>query len=443
MKQISSFLFLLAIAAVSNFSAAQKSTSTKIAQHQLVSVANGYSQNSVNAAIFRQNSIVTHNKTQFIAFYDDEGYMVLGKRRLNSQKWELQRTQYKGRVWDAHNIISIMVDGDGFLHVAFDHHGHPLNYARSIAPESLTLGDKLPMIGTHENNVTYPEFYRLADGNLIFVYRAGRSGGGDMVMNRYDRKTRQWERVQTVLLDGERQRNAYWQLYVDRLGTIHLSWVWRETANVASNHDLCYARSKDGGISWEKSTGEPYSGVINAANAEYVAFIPQNSELINQTSMTADRHGNPYIASYWRSQDSNVPQYRLVWFDGKTWKQQQVSNRTTPFSLSGVGTKRIPIARPRVVVNHKGKKVEVLYIFRDEERGSKVSMAYSSDLNAGDWKYTDLTDFSVGSWEPSHDSELWKNRKKLHLYVQLVEQGDGETTVQMAPQPVYVLEVKQ
>ena len=52
-----------------------------------------------------------------------------------------------------------MVDGEGYVHVSFDHHGHKLNYCRSIAPGSLELGDKMPMTGLDEGNVTYPEFY--------------------------------------------------------------------------------------------------------------------------------------------------------------------------------------------------------------------------------------------------------------------------------------------
>ena len=78
------------------------------------------------------------------------------------------------------------------------------------------------MIGNEEEDVTYPEFHLLADGGLLFVYRSGASGRGNMVMNRYDVKSRKWERVQDVLVDGENKRNAYWQLYVDQSGTIHL-----------------------------------------------------------------------------------------------------------------------------------------------------------------------------------------------------------------------------
>ena len=318
-------------------------------QH-LVEVGKGYSCTSVNTTVFRNNSLITHGDEQYISYYDAEGYLVLGKRKLNSELWTLHRTQYRGNVKDAHNIISMIIDGEGYLHISFDHHGHKLNYCRSIAPASLELGEKMPMTGVDEGNVTYPEFYSLSDGDLLFVYRSGSSGRGNLVMNHYSLKEHKWSRVQDVLIDGENKRNAYWQLYVDEQGTIHLSWVWRETWQVETNHDICYARSFDNGVTWYKSSGEQYELPIKLSNAEYACRLPQNSELINQTSMSADAGGNPYIATYWRDPDSNIPQYRIVWNDGKVWHHRQVIDRKTPFTLKGGGTKMIPIARPRIVV---------------------------------------------------------------------------------------------
>ena len=48
----------------------------------------------------------------------------------------------------------------------------------------------------------------------------------------------------------------------------------------------------------------------------------------------------------------------------------------------------------------------------------------------------------MGSWEPSFDTELWARSKRLHLFVQNVGQGDGETLENLPPQPVSVLEWK-
>ncbi len=419
--------------------AAQSAANGCLSGARAVEVGKGYSRTSVNTTVFRNNSLVTHGNEQYIGYYDEEGQLVLGKRKLDSEVWTLHRTQYRGNVQDAHNVISLMVDGEGYLHVAFDHHGHPLNYCRSLAPGSLELGDKEPMTGIDEDNVTYPEFYRLSGGNLLFAYRSGSSGRGNLVLNGYDVHSRKWRRIQDVLIDGEELRSAYWQLCVDERGTIHLSWVWRETWHVETNHDLCYARSSDNGVTWHKSNGEKYELPIRAANAEYACLIPQGSELINQTGMSADAAGNPYIASYWRDDDSPVPQYRLVWHDGRQWHSRQVSDRRTSFSLKGGGTKMIPISRPRIVVDGG----EILYLFRDEERGSRVSMAHTADVANGIWRVSDLTEFPVGAWEPSHDTELWKQKRRLHLFVQKTMQGDGEQMVEVAPQPVYVLEVAE
>lgn len=411
-----------------------------IYSQQLVPVSDGWANNSVNVTVFRKNSLVTYKDTQFIAYYDNDGCLILGKRKLPKGEWILHKTQYTGNVSDAHNSISIMVDGDGYLHVSWDHHGHPLRYAKSIAPLSLELGDKQPMTGELEENVTYPEFYKMPNGDLIFIYRDGQSGKGNLVLNRYNVKTKTWNQLQKNLIDGEGKRNAYAQSCVDDKGVIHISWVWRETPDVATNHDLCYAKSLDGGITWMNSMGEKYTLPIIAETSEYAALIPQNSELINQTAMTTDSKGNPYIATYWREKNSDIPQYHIVYNKHNEWKVMNLNFRNTPFSLKGGGTKRIPISRPQLIVDTKGKNTNLFLLFRDEERGGKVSMAVCKDIDGKKWAIRDLTDFSVGSWEPSFDTELWRNKKQLHIFVQKADQVDGEGKADIAPQKVYILE---
>jgi len=409
---------------------------------KIVPVDSGWAANSINTPVFRKNSLVSYGDTQFIAYYNAAGYMMLGKRKLNEGEWQLKQTPYKGNVADAHNIISIMVDGDGYLHAAWDHHNNRLHYARSVQPGSLDLSEQMAMTGIAEGRISYPEFYRLANGNLLFFYRDGGSGQGNLVINQYNTSTKQWKQLHSNLIDGERRRNAYWQACIDEGGTIHLSWVWRESPDVASNHDLCYARSTDGGLTWEESTGEKYSLPINAASAEIAVVIPQKSELINQTSMFADAAGQPFIATYWREQGSSVPQYHLVFKSGADWKVQDLGFRTKAFSLSGAGTKRIPIARPQIIAWNSGKGLAAAVIFRDEERGSKVSAAICHDLKKGTWQVQNLYDRYTGSWEPSYDTELWKQKGLLHLFVQRTEQVDAEGKAQQPPTSIEVLEWK-
>jgi hypothetical protein len=410
-------------------------------QAQVVTtVGEGWAGNSVNAVIFRKNSIASWKGMQFIAYYDQQKNVVLGKRKLGDKHWVIQQTQYQGDATDAHRSISLIVDGDGYLHISWDHHGNALNYAVSTAPATLTLGDKVKMTGKKEDNVTYPEFYILAGGNLLFLYRDGSSGNGSLMMNRYNCKTKTWVQLQDGFIDGEGKRNAYPQLAVDATGVIHISWVWRESPDVASNHDLCYARSVDGGLTWEKSTGEKYSLPITATTAEYVARIPQQSELINQTSMFADAEGRPFIASYWRDAGETVPQYHVVYQAAGLWKTINLGFRKTPFSLTGVGTKSIPLSRPQILAWKNKNTVALALIFRDEERGSKAAVAINTDIRQNNWTIKDLSPYPVGAWEPSYDTELWKNKSILNLYLQKVVQVDLEGNANVLPSPVRVLE---
>lgn len=427
--------FTLLLLAIAGTAGAQKNVRSTMA-------GNGWAANSVNAVVFRHNSLTTFNKTQYIAYYDSAQRLVIGKRTLGSAVWTIQPTPYKGKATDAHNTISIITDGDGYLHVSWDHHNNKLHYARSVSPGSLQLTDELSMTGQQEQSVTYPEFYRLPTGNLLFLYRDGMSGNGNLMLNFYDVKTKQWTQLQNGWINGEGQRNAYWQMTIDKQGALHVSWVWRESPDVSSNHDLAYACSKDGGKTWEKSTGEKYTLPITAATAEYACRIPQKSELINTTSMSTDDANHPYIATYWRLQNDSIPQYRLVYNDGKKWITQVISHRKTPFSLSGGGTRRIPISRPQLVVYNKNGKAQGVLIYRDEDLGDHVSASVCSDITRGNWQTVAISNEPVGFWEPSYDTEVWRNSGVLHLFVERVEQGDAETTKNIAPQPVKVLEWK-
>ena len=68
---------------------------------RLVHVAEGFAQTSVNAVIFRKNSISSFGDFQYIAFYNNSGSVVLARRKLGSDDWEINQTHYKGNVKDA------------------------------------------------------------------------------------------------------------------------------------------------------------------------------------------------------------------------------------------------------------------------------------------------------------------------------------------------------
>lgn len=409
---------------------------------KLSEVGTGWAQNTVNTAVFRKNSLVSDKHFQFISYYDENGMLVVGKRKLKDKKWELQVTPFRGNIKDAHNVISMMLDGDGYLHISFDHHDSKLRYIKSIDPYSLLFTEEIQMLGQQESAISYPQFLKLRNGKILFMYREGESGNGNLVINSYNLINKSWERLHGKLIDGEGKRNAYWQTNVDNKGRIHISWVWRESFNVASNHDLAYAYSDDEGRTWKKSSGELYTLPITAQEAEYAVRIPQKSDLINQTAMSADEKGNPFIASYWRAEDADKPQYKLIYLQEGEWKVQSFNFRTTGFSLGGWGTKQIPISRPQLLVKGKGKNTMAWMIFRDEERKNVVSALKWNKKKADNYILKDLYREYVAAWEPTYDTELWQRKKQLSLFIQQTVQVDGEGLWESKPTPVKVLDWK-
>src|SRR3954470_5720758 len=105
-------------------------TCTAIAQTNvhITTVGNGWAANSVNAVIFRHNSLTSYKNSQYIAYYDSAQRLVVGKRTIGSNKWTVVTTPYSGKATDAHNTISIMADGEGYLHISWDHHNNALRY---------------------------------------------------------------------------------------------------------------------------------------------------------------------------------------------------------------------------------------------------------------------------------------------------------------------------
>lgn len=386
-------------------------------------LAAGFSGNSVNATAFRKSSVFTHidnfgKKYQYAAFYDYTGTIVLASCKEDGN-WYYRWTTLKGSINDAHNVISIAVDGMGYIHMAWSNHAGNLYYAKSQMANSTEMVHQ-EMIGSLENRVTYPEFLVQPDGNMFFLYRNGGSGSGNTILNRYNTQTSTWSRLHDNLISGEGKDSAYWQAVVDRLGRLHISWVWRETIGVETNHDMSYAVSTDNtGEKFMTSTGTEYETPIKKDNAEVIIEIPQNSSLINQTSMTVDDNNLPYIISYWRINGS--VQYNILKNNGDDWSIYDTNIRTTDFELQGSGTKKLEMARPQILVSGTGNEAKIFLIIRDDEflgKLSLVKMQINKDNRAAIDALIHVTADDVGDYEPNYDIELWNKERKLKIFLQ-------------------------
>jgi len=284
-------------------------------------------------------SLVTQPPNQFIAYYDADRQMNVAQRNLNERTWITTKLPVVTD-WDSHKYIEMAIDDDGYLHLSGNLHVTPLIYFRTAQPLNVSTFVQLnKMVGTNENRTTYPIFFRGPGNEFIFTYRDGESGNGNQMYNIYDLKTKTWRRLlDQPLTDGEGKRNAY--LYGPILGPdgyFHLTWVWRDSGDCSTNHDLSYARSKDL-LSWETSTGKPLTLPITLETCEIVDPVPQKGGIINgNTKIGFDQEGRVTI-SYHKNDANNYTQPWTARLENGVWKKYQITNWPWHWDFSGGGT---------------------------------------------------------------------------------------------------------
>jgi hypothetical protein len=359
----------------------------------------GYSTTDVNSISFRTDPLATHGDTQYAAWYDENSRLWIGKRRIGSTAWTVADTGYTSNVTDSHRVACLAVDGDGYLHLSWGHHVEPLNYVRSTAPGALTLTGRLPMDGLDPGSgtVTYPEFFYLPDGNLLFTYRLGVSGNGDTYIQRYDRATQSWTRLHNPTILGRTGSlvNAYPNgMVLDARGRFHWTWTWRDEPGATGNHDQVYARSPDFGTTWTRNDGTPYALPITEATGEVVWPIPIGVTVGNQSHMAVDRADRPMIAQYY--DPGGGARVMLTWWDGAAWRSSQV---TGPVGWT----------RPLVVVD-RHDRVLVFFVV-----AAVLKVAYTTDPDRLAWTTVSLASSFKGT-DPVFD------RKRFDM-------GDGLVNV--------------
>lgn len=284
-------------------------------------------------------SLLTHGNRQYVAFYDAAHQLTVATRMLGDPKWQTRQLPTKIG-WDSHNYVTMAVDSSGDLHLSGNMHCVPLIYFRTEKAGDITSLKPLPMTGKQETRCTYPNFFRDANGRLLFQYRDGGSGNGSQLYNVYDAASKTWSRLlQTPLFDGEGQRNAY------SLGPLkgpdgffHLAWVWRETPDCATNHDLSYARSRDL-IHWETAAGGAVELPIKLKSPGLIVDpVPVGGGIINGCQkLVFDANHRPLLAYHKNDADGNMQLYASR-FENNRWHQRVLTDWKKPVKFAGGGT---------------------------------------------------------------------------------------------------------
>jgi hypothetical protein len=261
----------------------------------------------------------------YVGYYDAARQLSIASRPLKSSWWTYAKLpSWVG--WDSHNRIAMAVDAAGQLHVAANMHNDPLVYFRTTDAGDVRTLTRVPAMvdPAAERSMTYPAFLKDAGGRLIFKYRDGGSGRGREVYNVLDGAG--WKRLTDApLVDGEDKRSAYFVGPVPGPdGWFHLSWVWRDTPDAATNHDLSYARSRDL-VHWERSDDTPLALPIRLRDAEIVDPVRARGGMINNnTPIGFDALGRPVIAFH-KFDAAGDTQIFVARREGRRWQVSQAS----------------------------------------------------------------------------------------------------------------------
>ena len=437
----------------------------------------GYAGSSgINAVSFICSGLMTVSNQQFFAYYGESntnsnyacnGTAWIARRTVGSSLWQVFPTTFApDDITDGHDVVVFGIDGAGYMHLSWGMHDEALNYARSTTPvtgsQPIVFGPNLGTMTGNETSVTYPQFLTMTNGDLLFLYRVGASGGGNTFLNRWLLASQKWTNVDMSggsplpFIQGlwPASYNAYNQMPVlDAEGNLYLVWTWRWTPAYESNHNLLFAKSPDGGVTWLRFEGTRYdlpisqSGESGDTNtiAEQIVAIPTNYSLINQAGMCLDASNNPVIATWWDpgSGSGNYQRQYMVVFSGTNgvWQTRQVSNRTNdPTGVMEEDAVVRDLGRPVVVCDQQNR---IIVLYRDNFGGNGLtivhSLPYALDPQRTNWFTFDLTTDNLGNYEPVIDLARWQRDNVMDIVYQASD-GEGYTPPASDAAPIGVLE---
>ncbi|GJM28228.1 MAG: hypothetical protein DHS20C17_08630 [Cyclobacteriaceae bacterium] len=295
--------------------------------------------------------LLTDKDRQYVAYYNATRNLVVGQRNLTDDKFTIQTLPATAREtnngtstvlgWDSHNYLTMAVDKEGFIHLSGNVHAHPLTYFRSTEEGNVfSLLQVSKMTGLDENRTTYPKFLQTREGELIYTYRDGGSGNGNQIYNVYNCATKSWSRLlDTPLTDGQGLMNAY--ISSPRLAGddwYHTYWVWRDTPDCSTNHDLSYMKSPDL-KTWYNAFGERIElpATIDKKRA-IVDPIPPKGGIINLAAkFVLDRANNPVFVYHKYDTAGNL-QFYIARIDDNQWKYNQITNWDYRWEFQGNGS---------------------------------------------------------------------------------------------------------
>jgi hypothetical protein len=280
---------------------------------------------------------------QFVAYYNAARLMTIASRSLGSNEWKRKNLPSK-LAWDSHNYVTMGIDEAGYLHVSGNMHVNPLVYFRSTRPYDVSSLEPVhKMTDVDEHDVTYPKFFQNKDGSLLFSYRAGSCGNGNVLVNQFNPVTGEWKRyLKEPLFEGieaSDDRAAYHHFVRDEAGNFHVAWIWRWTPEVETSHQICYAKSPDF-INWKNAADEPITLPFRPDDQRVIVdSVPSKGGSHNgrfQVFLTAAE--TPVVGYVKYDEDARTQLY-IARPNGDSWMSRKISDWDFRWDFFGGGDK--------------------------------------------------------------------------------------------------------
>lgn len=398
---------------------------------------NEWKQNGVSYA----RPITTWGGYQYVAWVHQDKYIRVSRRTIGGSDWQTFDMRNSGvnllasmMEDDNHNVLTLIADSTGVLHLWGNMHGDWMRYGKTTAPGSYDSWTPGTMIvtqanksGTEEGLVTYPwPFIRPTDGKLFFLYRNGASGNGVTFLNSYDTGMGTWTRVAKIA-DGTTGTSTY-NLYpinpeFDAAGTLHLFGLWALNGSTwkEDRGDWGYIKSADGGVTWTSITGSAVTLPVTPETMPKALDTPNKvTGAGNGQGVAWDASGHPHIAVLYTPDPLGNQNVWHVWWDGTAWQSEQV----TTLVASGLNFSSRP-GQP-AILSYAGR---ILVLWRHQYEGWRGKV-WATDVTTRAHRTFPIADMDLREWEPAPDPDALR-RGQISMLVTRTN-NDGNS-----PQPGY------
>jgi hypothetical protein len=203
---------------------------------------------------------------------------------------------------DDHGAPAVIVDSRGYIHVAYGSHNSQQYYAKSNAPEDVSAFaiKVLPIAWA-----TYPEWAIGYINDTETLWLGYRMGDYVFSMVKTQDYGETWSEEKRLIYFGSGYYIYPGGLISDTkkpTSTLHMTWQYYDE-NRRVRENIYYAKSLDGGETWQKADGTPISLPIKKESADLVfdstglPQVPYNggNYSVQPSEIGLDEDGKPYI----------------------------------------------------------------------------------------------------------------------------------------------------